>query len=50
MMAGIYSESVTKAHIDEAPEAYKNIEEVISYQEDLIEITAKLEPVLNIKG
>lgn len=50
MMTGIYSESVTKAHIDEAPEAYKNIEEVISFQKDLIEITAKLEPVLNIKG
>ena len=50
MMNDIYSESVTKAHIDEAPEAYKNIDEVISYQKDLIEITAKLEPILNIKG
>lgn len=50
MMAGVYSQSVNKAHIDEAPNAYKEINEVIARQSDLIEIHTRLRPIMNIKG
>jgi len=36
--------------LDEAPGAYKNIDEVIENQKDLIEIIHKLEPIITIKG
>lgn len=36
--------------LDEAPEAYKNIDEVLENQKDLIEIVHKLEPLISIKG
>jgi len=36
--------------LDETPSAYKNIEDVMRSQEDLVEIVAKLKQVLCIKG
>ena len=49
-MQGIYSNALSRAHIDEAPDAYKPIDEVIEAQQDLINITTKLHPIMNIKG
>jgi tRNA-splicing ligase RtcB len=36
--------------LDEAPGAYKNIEDVMRWQEDLVEIQHILTPILTIKG
>lgn len=36
--------------IDEAPDAYKNIFEVMDLQKDLVEVIDRIKPVLNIKG
>ena len=36
--------------LDEAAGAYKNIEEVMEYQKDLVEVVTKLEPLAVIKG
>ncbi len=49
-MDGIYSESVNKNHLDEAPDAYKNIKMVMGYQEELVDIKTELKPIFNIKG
>lgn len=49
-MTGIYSQSVDKRHLDEAPDAYKDISQVIDRQNDLIKVKVKLMPVFNIKG
>jgi tRNA-splicing ligase RtcB len=35
---------------DEAPQAYKNIQEVMANQRDLVDILVKLEPLATIKG
>lgn len=40
----------TEKMIDEAPEAYKNIFEVMELQKDLVEIIDRSIPILNIKG
>ena len=36
--------------IDEIPAAYKDIDQVIAYQQDLVEVTAELHAVLCVKG
>ena len=35
---------------DEAPKAYKNIDQVMAQQEDLVEIVAELKQVVCVKG
>ena len=40
----------TKADLDEAPSAYKDIEEVMANQSDLIDIVVKLTPMATMKG
>lgn len=40
----------TNETIDEAPEAYKDIFEVMELQKDLVEVIDYLQPILNIKG
>lgn len=49
-MEGIYSESVDIHHLDEAPDAYKNIGEVMANQTELVTVKTTLEPILNVKG
>jgi tRNA-splicing ligase RtcB (3'-phosphate/5'-hydroxy nucleic acid ligase) len=49
-MMGIYSESLSQSVLDEAPDAYKNIEEVMANQKDLVTIDTRLRPILNIKA
>ena len=39
-----------KAVIDEIPSAYKDIEEVMRAQSDLVEIVAELKQVICVKG
>lgn len=37
-------------YIDEAPQTYKNVEEVLAEQADLVEIVHRLRPIITIKG
>ena len=36
--------------LDEAPKAYKDIEQVMAQQADLVEVVAELKQVLCVKG
>lgn len=40
----------TDKTVDESPEAYKNIFEVMELQKDLVEVITHVKPILNIKG
>ena len=48
-LSGTYS-SATAGTIDESPQAYKDIDTVISQQEDCVSIKHVLKPILTIKG
>lgn len=49
-MKGIVHGLRNKANLDEAPGAYKNIDEVMENQKDLVKIKVKLRPLAVIKG
>ena len=49
-MDGIVSLDVNAKHLDESPMAYKDIDEVIELQSDLIKVHNILKPIANIKG
>ena len=49
-MGSVSCAQVNEDHLDEAPEAYKDIDTVMSNQTDLVEIVEKLNPILVIKG
>ncbi len=49
MMSDIVS-NISNNTLDENPLAYKNPTEVMAQQEDLIEVVAKVKPLINIKG
>jgi len=49
-MDGILHSIRGKDDLDEAPGAYKNIDDVINLEKDLIEITVSLKPLAVIKG
>lgn len=42
--------SVSKSTLDEAPDAYKDIFEVMRQQDDLVEIIAYVKPLISVKG
>ena len=48
--AGVWSSSVNKSTLDEAPGAYKLSETVMANIEDTVEVTAVLKPVYNFKA
>jgi tRNA-splicing ligase RtcB len=48
-VAQTYS-SPSQAYIDEAPQAYKNIDLVLNAQDDLVTIVRKLQPVITLKS
>ena len=48
-VAQTYS-SPSLAYIDEAPQAYKNIDLVVNAQDDLVTIERKLKPVITLKS
>jgi tRNA-splicing ligase RtcB len=49
-MAGIVHGLRNKADLEEAPGAYKDIDEVMANQADLVKILVKLRPLAVIKG
>ena len=49
-MKGIYSTTVNKTTIDEAPFAYKPMEEIVSYIADTAEIAKTIKPIFNFKA
>ncbi|NMA01519.1 MAG: RtcB family protein [Clostridia bacterium] len=49
-MEGIYTTSVNKSTLDEAPMAYKPIEEIINNIQDTVEIVKIITPVYNFKA
>lgn len=50
MMAGVYSSTVSKQTLDEAPPAYKDYQEILRLSEPTIDIVDYLKPVYNLKG
>lgn len=49
IMQGVTA-NVTQSTIDESPFAYKDIETVMCYQKDLVEVKNRIFPIINIKG
>lgn len=49
-MSGIYTTSVSRATIDEAPQAYKPMEEIIRAVADTVEIEDIIKPIYNFKA
>ena len=49
-MKGIYSTSVCKNTLDEAPEAYKPYEEIVKLIEPTVNILFFMKPKINIKA
>ena len=49
-MAGIYTTSVSEATIDEAPMAYKSLEDIIGVVSDSVDVIEVLKPIYNFKA
>lgn len=49
-MEGIYSSSVNKSTLDEAPMAYKPMEDIIKHIEPTVDIIERIEPLYNFKA
>ena len=49
-MEGIYTTSVNKSTIDEAPMAYKPMEEIIKNIDETVEIIDIIKPIYNFKS
>ena len=49
-MEGIYTTSVSTATLDEAPMAYKSLEDIIDVIGDSVDIIEVLKPVFNFKA
>jgi len=49
-MKGIYSSTINKSTIDEAPSAYKPMEEIVANIGDTAEIIEKIKPLYNFKA
>lgn len=50
IMNGIYSPTINKDTLDEAPFAYRSLEQILPLIEDIIDIKKILKPVYNYKG
>lgn len=50
VMKGVYSTSVTESTLDEAPMAYKSLDDIINVIRDTVEIIDILKPVYNFKA
>lgn len=50
MMEGIYTTSVSEATLDEAPMAYKSLEDIIDVMEETVTIIDVMKPVYNFKA
>lgn len=49
-MDGIYTTSVNKDTLDEAPQAYKNAADILNYIDDTVTVTEVIKPVYNFKA
>lgn len=49
-MKGIYSSSVNRSTLDEAPQAYKPLNEIINAIEDTTEVIEVIKPIYNFKA
>lgn len=49
-MEGIYTTSVNRSTLDEAPMAYKNMEDIVNNIGDTVEINAIIKPIYNFKA
>ena len=49
-MKGIYSPSISKDTLDEAPFAYRPLDQILPYITDTVEITKRLKPIYNFKA
>ena len=49
-MAGIYTTSINESTLDEAPQAYKSLEDIIDVIGDTVEIVEVMKPVYNFKA
>lgn len=49
-MSGIYSASIGKGTLDEAPFAYRSIEDILPYIKETVEVKEILKPVYNFKA
>ena len=49
-MAGVYTTSVSEATIDEAPMAYKSLEDIIDVIADSVDVIEVLRPIYNFKA
>ena len=49
-MAGIYTTSINEGTLDEAPQAYKTLEDIIDVIGDTVEIVEVMKPVYNFKA
>jgi hypothetical protein len=49
-MKGIYTTTVTPKTLDEAPMAYKPIEEILEFVGDTLEVIDIMKPIYNFKA
>ena len=49
-MKGIYSSSINQATLDEAPMAYKSLEDILNVLENTVDIIEVLKPIYNFKA
>ena len=49
-MAGIYTTSVNEATLDEAPMAYKSLNDIIDVIEESVDVIEVLKPIYNFKA
>lgn len=48
-MSGVFSTSVCGGTLDESPQAYKPMEEILTLIEPAVEVVSMVKPKLNIK-
>ena len=49
-MKGIFSTSVNNSTLDEAPQAYKPMNEIINAMDDAVEVLEIIKPIYNFKA
>ena len=49
-MKGIYTSSVMESTIDEAPQAYKDMDEIVRNIQDTVEVMDIIKPIYNFKA
>jgi RNA-splicing ligase RtcB len=47
---GVWSTSINKSTLDEAPQAYKNSNDIKSYLSDAVDIEVHMKPIYNFKA